>query len=207
MAGSARGWAPWAWVAALVPSIAAAGFEPAAPRPGDDGWTVEAGEYRLDIGAPDDPAHPRLWEADPLVVRHAGSCRVDGLGPLAAVHVDVPGGRVLVTSVSGSYTLLTTVRLADCAVLDRRSAFTAGVRVEGDEVVTAAACECGDDRTRCMCHAAQIVSVTPEGRLVDRPDDPRVARLTREALGIGFSGRALVDNPYTPAARIVAPLH
>jgi len=198
----------WACLGVLVPSVAAAGFEPATPRPGAAGWTVEAGDHLLDVGVPDDPAHPRLWEAEPLVIRHTGgSCHVGGLGPLAAVHVDVSGGRALVTSVSGSYTLLATVRLADCMVLDRLPAFTGTLQVQDDEVVTAAACECGDDHAPCVCHAAQVVSVTPEGRLLDRPDDPRVERLTRETLGVGFTGRALVDSPGTPRARLVAPLH
>ncbi|HEY0836992.1 MAG TPA: hypothetical protein VGE72_23980 [Azospirillum sp.] len=198
-----------AWLAAaLAPCMAVAGYIPAAPQPGPDGWTVDAGGHVIDVGNADDPAAPRLWQGDPMVIRHraGGSCRIDGLGPVASIHVEEGSGRALVSSISGSYSTVWVLQLADCAVLDRLSAFTAGVRVDGDEVLIAPGCECGDDRSRCVCEAARVITVSPEGKLLNHPDGTRAERLTRDALGVGFAGRALIDSPRTAGARVVERL-
>lgn len=163
--------------------------------------TLGAYSFRLD--QPDQPAKPTAWQG-PLTISSAGnSCKAD-VSLLTAVYASTEAPFVAVVTYSGSNTYVHFIATSNCAAKwERIKAFTEGVQVVDDRLSILPACDGAGDKSPARCFAGRVYELTSEAAPELLRDES--FKLTRETLGVGFTGEAEIVHPKSSRARIVSP--
>jgi hypothetical protein len=184
----------------LAPQEHAAGFHQLAF---DNSQLARFGAYSFHLAEPDRPDKPTAWQG-PLTISSGGkSCAAD-VSLVTAVYASADAPFIVVATYSGSNTYVHFIAMSNCAVQwERIKAFTEGVRVANDRLSILPACDSAGIRSPTRCFAACVYKLTSEAAPELLKDES--FSLTRETLGVGFTGEAKVVRPKTARARIVAP--
>jgi hypothetical protein len=184
----------------LAPQEHAGGFRQLAF---DNGQNATLGAYSFHLAEPDRPDKPRAWQG-PLTISSGGkSCEAD-VSLVTAVYASPDAPLVVVVAYSGSNTYVHFVSVSSCAAKwERMKAFTEGVRVAEDRLSILPACDGAGSTSPTQCFAARVYKLTSEAAPELLKDES--FSLTKETLGVGFTGGAKVIHPKSARARIVSP--
>jgi hypothetical protein len=185
---------------ALAPQEQAGGFRQLAF---DNSQIARFGTYSFYLAEPDRPGKPTAWQG-PLMISAAGkSCTAD-VSLVTAVYASPDAPFVVVVTYSGSNTYVHFIAIASCAAKwEPIKAFTEGVRVAEDRLSILPACDSAGVKSPTRCFAARVYKLTSEAAPEWLKDES--FSLTKETLGVGFTGEAKVVHPKSARARIVAP--
>ena len=169
----------------------------------DNGQSTTFGAYSFRLAEPDRPDKPTAWQG-PLTISSGGkSCAAD-VSLVTAVYAAPDAPFVVVVTYSGSNTYVHFIAIASCAAKwERIKAFTEGVRVAEDRLSILPACDSAGVKSPTRCFAARVYKLTSEAAPELLKDES--FSLTKETLGVGFTGEAKVVHPKSARARIVAP--
>ena len=190
------------WLAALLfpaPQQDAVGFRQLVFT--DSGATL--GDYSFRLAEPDRPERPTAWQGPLTIASGAKSCKAD-VSLVTAVYGAAAMPFVVVVTYSGSNTYVHFIKTADCAKRwPSLKAFTEGVRVSGDRLSMLPACDGAGDPFPARCFAGRVYQLTA----ATKPQFLRneSVQLTRQTLGVAFTGEAMVSHPKSARARIVVP--
>lgn len=185
---------------ALAPQEQAGGFRQLAF---DNGQVARFGAYTFHLAEPDRPDKPTAWQG-PLTISAGGkSCAAD-VSLVTAVYASPEASFLVVATYSGSNTYVHFIAIASCAVKWKAiKAFTEGVRVAGDRLSVLPACDTAGDRSPRRCFAARVYKLTSSTTPKLLKDES--FSLTKQTLGVGFTGEAKVVHPRSARAHIVGP--
>lgn len=166
-----------------------------------DGADTVVGSLYLRLSGPDDPANPTLWQGPLRITRNGKSCEAR-VSLVSAVWVASESVPAIVVTENGSITYVQFVDTSSCAQKwPRIKAFTEDVRVLPDRLEILPGCTCDKTEAPCSCSAARVYKLQ-----VDRAPTllaQASRRLTKQVLGVEFSGNRNVLHPKTPQARLV----
>ena len=186
---------------ALAPQEQAGGFRQLAF---DNGQVARFGAYSFHLAEPDRPDAPTAWQGPLTISADGKSCAAD-VSLVTAVYASPDAPFLVVATYSGPNTYVHFINIASCTVKwEPIKAFTEGVRVAGDRLSILPACDTppgGRSPTRCF--GARVYKLTSSAAPKLLKDES--ISLTKETLGVGFTGKAKVAHPRSARARIVAP--
>ena len=166
-------------------------------------FEARVGNRQFLLAEPDDPRNPTAWQG-PLWIedlQKGASCEAN-VSLVRAVYA-APGTDVAIAvAYSGSLTYVHFFDVKSCQ--EKQSAieaFTEGVQVVGRQVRILPGCECHGPSKPCDCSAGQVVAIDAESRAVLQEKDS--LDLTKEIIGVAFTGRKKVARPRTPNAKLV----
>jgi hypothetical protein len=185
---------------ALAPQEHAGGFRQLGF---DNGQVARFGAYSFYLAEPDRTDAPIAWQG-PLTISSGGkSCAAD-VSLVTAVYASPDGPFVVVVTYSGSNTYVHFIAIASCAAKwEPIKAFTEGVRVGEDRLSILPTCDSAGVKSPTRCFAARVYKLTSEAAPELLKDES--FSLTKQTLGVGFTGEATVVHPKSARARIVGP--
>jgi hypothetical protein len=159
------------------------------------------GDYSFRLAEPNNVEKPTAWEG-PLTISSAGkSCDAD-ISLVTAVYASTEVRFVVVVTYSGSNTYVHFIATSNCASKWKTiKAFTEGVRVADDRLSILPACDSAGDNSPIRCFSGRVYKLTSGTSPVLLRNES--FRLTKDELGVGFTGQARVAHPKTAQARIV----
>ena len=167
----------------------------------DNTQVARLGAYSFHLAEPDRPGKPTAWQGPLTISANTKSCTAD-VSLVTAVYASPDSPLVVVVTYSGSNTYVHFIGIADCsAKWEPMKAFTDGVRVVADRLSILPACEGAGLRSPTRCFAARAYKLSGEAPPELLQDES--FNLTRQTLGVGFTGEAMVVHPKTARAHIV----
>ena len=169
----------------------------------DNGKDATFGAYSFHLAEPDRPDKPTAWQG-PLTISSGGKSCEANVSLVTAVYASPDAPFLIVVTYSGSNTYVHFIASSSCAAKwERMKVFTEGVRVADDRLSILPACDSAGMRSPTHCFAARVYKLTNEAAPELLKDES--FSLTKETLGVGFTGEAKVVHPKSSRARIVAP--
>ena len=159
------------------------------------------GAYTFHLAEPDHPDKPTAWQG-PLTISSAGkSCEAD-VSLVTAVYASTEAPFVVVVTYSGSNTYVQFITAANCkAKWKTIKAFTEGVQVADDRLSILPACDSAGDNSPTRCFSGRVYKLSSTTAPALLRDESFC--LTRDKLGVGFTGQAKVAHPKSAHAQIV----
>ena len=166
-----------------------------------DGEDTVVGSVYLHLSGPDDPTNPTLWQGPLRITQNGKSCEAR-VSLVNAVWVADETDFAIVITENGSITYVQFVDMSSCAQKwPRLKAFTEDIKVLTDRLEILPGCSCDKMGAPCSCSAARIYKL--QGDHAPALLGQASRRLTKEVLGVEFSGNRNVLHPKTPQARLV----
>jgi hypothetical protein len=159
------------------------------------------GDYSFRLAEPNHVEKPTAWQG-PLTISSAGkSCEAD-VSLVTAVYASAEAPFVVIVTYSGSNTYVHFIATSNCKTKWKTiKAFTEGVRVADDRLSILPACDSAGDNSPTRCFSGRVYMLTSATAPVLLLNES--FSLTRDKLGVGFTGQARVAHPKSSQALIV----
>ncbi len=162
---------------------------------------ITFGDHSFRLAEPNNAEKPTAWQG-PLTISSAGkSCEAD-VSLVTAVYASTEVPFLVVVTYSGSNTYVHFVATQNCKTKWKTiKAFTEGVRVADDRLSILPACDSAGDNSPTRCFSGRVYKLTSAAAPVLLRNES--FRLTKDKLGVGFTGQARVAHPKSAQAVIV----